>query len=117
MRFLAAAADAFLARALRSAAAQVDGYTPAADAEMPLAERIAIADAFFQAIAADVRHGGNEAFSISDHIQMPPFAAFRESVAYHSTLAHEHTHWSATAARCDRQLASASEITPTRLKI
>ncbi len=35
---------------------------------------------------------------------MPPFAAFDESIAYYSTLAHEHTHWTASAARCDRQL-------------
>jgi antirestriction protein ArdC len=74
-------------------AAQVDGYTPAADAETPLPERIATADAFFQNIGADVRHGGNEAFfsPVSDHIQMPPYAAFRENVAYYSVLAHEHT--------------------------
>ena len=40
----------------------------------------------------------------TDHIQMPPFQAFAENVAYYSTLAHEHTHWTAPAARCDRQL-------------
>jgi antirestriction protein ArdC len=87
-------------------AAQVDGYTPAADAEAPLPERIAHADAFFTSIGADVRHGGNQAFyaPASDHIQMPPFAAFRDSVSYYSTLAHESTHWTAPAARCDRQL-------------
>ena len=34
-------------------AAQVDGYTPKADADMPMPERIAHADAFFQAIGAD----------------------------------------------------------------
>jgi antirestriction protein ArdC len=86
--------------------AQVDAYTPPVDAETPIVERIAHAEAFFQNIGADVRHGGNEAFysPASDHIQMPPYAAFRENVAYYSTLAHEHTHWTATAARCDRQL-------------
>ena len=35
---------------------------------------------------------------------MPPFGAFVENVAYYSTLAHEHTHWTAQASRCDRQL-------------
>src|ERR1035438_3600041 len=35
---------------------------------------------------------------------MPPFAAFVENVAYYSTLAHEHTHWTARSERCDRQL-------------
>jgi len=29
---------------------------------------------------------------------------FVESVSYYSTLAHEHTHWTANAGRCDRQL-------------
>jgi len=87
-------------------AAQVDGYTPTPDADMPMPERIAHAEAFFQAIRADLRHGGNQAFyaPATDHIQMPPFQAFREGIAYYSTLAHEHTHWTAPTARCDRQL-------------
>jgi antirestriction protein ArdC len=87
-------------------AAQVDGYTPKADPDMPMPERIERADAFFQAIGANVRHGGNRAYYApdSDHIQMPPFAAFGENVAYYSTLAHEHTHWTAKADRSDRQL-------------
>jgi len=77
-----------------------------ADSDMPMPERIAHAEAFFARIAATVRHGGNQAFysPISDHIQMPPFQAFREGVSYYSTLAHEHTHWTAPTARCDRQL-------------
>jgi antirestriction protein ArdC len=87
-------------------AAQVDGYTPKADAERSMLERIAQADAFFSAIGADVRHGGNQAFyaPISDHIQMPPFQAFRESAGFYSVLAHEHTHWTASASRCNREL-------------
>src|SRR6266853_5998005 len=43
-------------------AAQVDGYTPKVDADAKMPERIAHADAFFQAIQADLRHGGNQAF-------------------------------------------------------
>jgi antirestriction protein ArdC len=84
----------------------VDGYTPKVDADMPMPERIAHADAFFQAIRADVRNGGNSAFyaPVTDHIQMPPFQAFTENVSYYSTLAHEHTHFTANAGRCDRQL-------------
>lgn len=35
---------------------------------------------------------------------MPPFRSFEENVAYYSTLAHEHTHWTAQSERCDRQL-------------
>ncbi len=87
-------------------AAQVDGYTPATDPEAPMLERIAHADAFFQNVAADLRHGGNQAFysPSTDHIQMPPFQSFREQVSYYSVLAHEHTHWTARAGRCDREL-------------
>jgi antirestriction protein ArdC len=87
-------------------AAQVDGYTPKADPDMPMPERIERADAFFQAIGANVQHGGNRAYYApdSDHIQMPPFGAFVENVSYYSTLAHEHTHWTAKVDRCDRQL-------------
>ena len=87
-------------------AAQVDGYTPKADADIAMPERIAHAEAFFQAIRADLRHGGNQAFyaPATDHIQMPPFGAFADNVFYYSTLAHEHTHWTAKTERCDRQL-------------
>jgi antirestriction protein ArdC len=87
-------------------AAQVDGYTPTADPEVSIPERIAHAEEFFKAIQAEIRHGGNQAFyaPVSDHIQMPPFGAFAENVSYYSVLAHEHTHWTAKAGRCDRQL-------------
>src|SRR5215472_9580048 len=56
-------------------AAQVDGYTPIAELDVPMPERIAHADAFFTSICATVRHGGNQAFYAlaTDHIQMPPF--------------------------------------------
>jgi len=36
---------------------------------------------------------------------MPAFQAFKENVSYYSTVAHEHTHWTAKVDRCDRQLA------------
>jgi antirestriction protein ArdC len=87
-------------------AAQVDGYTPKAEAERPMLERIEQTDAFFKAIGSDVRHGGNQAFysPAGDYVQMPPFAAFRDAVSYYSVLAHEHTHWTANAARCNREL-------------
>jgi antirestriction protein ArdC len=87
-------------------AAQVDGYTPKAEPESTLNERMEHAEVFFGGVGADVRHGGNRAYysPSSDHIQMPSFQAFDESVSYYSTLAHEHTHFTATAARCDRQL-------------
>jgi len=38
-------------------AAQVDGYTPKQDADIPMPERIAHAEAFFTRIGADVSHG------------------------------------------------------------
>ena len=87
-------------------ASQVDGYTPKADVERPMLERIERADAFFKAIGADLRHGGNRAYysPSGDYVQMPPFDAFRENVSYYSTLAHEHTHWTSHGARCNREL-------------
>ncbi len=87
-------------------AVQVDGYTPKVDPERPMLERIEQADAFFKAIGADLRHGGNQPFysHSGDYVQMPPFQAFRENVSYYSVLAHEHTHWTASAARCNREL-------------
>ncbi|SRR5579885_710110 len=87
-------------------AAQVDGYTPACEVVEEKNERIARADQFFQAIGADIRHGGNRAYYTPDldFIQMPHLHAFDDSVAYYSTLAHEHTHWTATRGRCEREL-------------
>jgi antirestriction protein ArdC len=87
-------------------AAQVDGYTPKVDAERPMPERIEQAEAFFKAIGSDLRHGGNQAFysPATDYVQMPPFQAFRDGLSYYSVLAHEHTHWTANAARCNREL-------------
>jgi len=87
-------------------AAQVDGYTPKAEPAVSMPERIERAETWFQSIGATVCNGGNRAYYApgTDHIQMPPFAAFDENVSYYSTLAHEHTHWSARAERCDRQL-------------
>src|SRR5438270_11211249 len=38
------------------------------------------------------------------YIQIPPFGAFNENTPHYSTLAHEHTHRTAKAERCDRQL-------------
>jgi antirestriction protein ArdC len=87
-------------------ASQVDGYTPKVETIESIPERIAKADAFFACLGADLRHGGNRAYytTADDHIQMPVLARFDENVSYYSTLAHEHTHWTAKADRCDRQL-------------
>jgi antirestriction protein ArdC len=43
-------------------AAQVDGYTPKADADTPIEQRIESADVFFARIIARVAHQGNRAF-------------------------------------------------------
>lgn len=87
---------------------QIDGlpdhyYAKPAPRSAPL-PRIARAEAFFAAIGADIRHGGGRAFYAvgSDHIQMPPFEAFRDAEAYYATRAHETVHWTRHPARLDR---------------
>lgn len=69
-------------------------------------ERVADAEAFFNATKADIRHGGDSAYysPALDYIQMPPFEAFRNGLAYYATLAHEATHWTKHPNRLDRQL-------------
>jgi antirestriction protein ArdC len=86
--------------------AQVEGYTPKAEPNIPILERIERAETFFRSVGANVKHGGNQAYYSpdADYIQMPPFAAFIENVSYYSILAHEHTRWTAKPERCDRQL-------------
>src|SRR4029077_469352 len=66
--------------------------------------RIEHAERFFADTGADVRHGGDRAYyaSGSDHIQMPPFEAFRDAESYYATLAHESTHWTRHASRLNR---------------
>jgi len=87
-------------------AAQVDGYAAPALPVLPEPERIGHAEAFFAALDADIRHGGNRACYVPglDQVRMPPFPAFRDAVAYYATLAHEATHWTGHASRCARDL-------------
>ena len=87
-------------------AAQVDGYATPALPVLPEAERIDRAEAFFAALGADIRHGGSRACYVPslDQIRMPLFAAFRDPVAYYATLAHEATHLTGHASRCNRHL-------------
>ena len=87
-------------------AAQVDGYEAPALPVLPEAERIDHAEAFFAALGADIRHGGSRACYVPslDQIRMPPFAAFRDPVAYYATLAHEATHLTGHPSRCARDL-------------
>lgn len=69
-------------------------------------QRIAEADTFFSATAADIRHGGSSAYYVigEDRIQMPMFESFRDAQSYYATLAHETTHWTRHSSRLDRDL-------------
>lgn len=75
-------------------------------AEPPLepAQRVAHADAFFAAIGADIRHGGDSAYYAihPDYVQVPPFECFADPESYYATLAHECTHWTRHPTRLDR---------------
>lgn len=86
---------------------QVDGYDMPAVAAKPEAERTANAEAFFAAVGADVRHGGNRAFYLpsSDRIQLPDFADFRSPLDYYATSAHEHVHWTGHESRNHRDFS------------
>lgn len=88
-------------------AQQLEDYVPPALPERPEHQRIEEAETFFASLGADIRHGGGRAFyrPSSDHIQMPPFEAFVDPIAYYSTLAHEATHWTGAKNRLDRDLS------------
>lgn len=81
-------------------------YYARAESVIDPIQRIAHADAFFANLKADIRHGGNRAYYAvsTDHIQMPPFEAFRDAVAYFATLGHETCHWSGAKSRLNRDL-------------
>ena len=79
-------------------------YATAAPQISPLA-RQEEAEAFFAALGADVRHGGNRAFYAPepDFVQMPPFESFRDPESYYSTLGHECIHWTRHPSRLARE--------------
>jgi antirestriction protein ArdC len=90
---------------------QIDGlpesyYAPVAEVIDPV-ERIENADRFFRNTGATIRHSGNQAYysPVTDHIQMPPFKAFRDAAGYAAVLAHETTHWTAREDRVGRDLS------------
>ena len=87
-------------------AAQVDGYAPRTEPDMPIEQRIESAEQFFTRIEARVVHQGNRAFysPADDTITLPPFTAFFTPLDYYSARAHETGHWTSHASRCDRQL-------------
>jgi antirestriction protein ArdC len=88
---------------------QVDGCKLPKRFEPKLSQnqRIGQAESFFAAIGVRVRDGGNRAFYRPDTpeaVYMPGFSQFPEAPQYYSVLAHETTHWTSHASRCNRQL-------------
>jgi antirestriction protein ArdC len=87
---------------------QVEGlpayFYAVAEPRLDAAQRIDHADAFFAATAADIRHGGSQAYYAlqPDYVQMPPFECFEDPESYYATLAHECTHWTRHPTRLDR---------------
>jgi antirestriction protein ArdC len=73
-------------------------------------ERIAHAEAFFQATKADIRYRGDRAFySVDgDYIQMPVIEAFRDAESFYSTLGHESIHRTKHPSRLDRDFGRKS---------
>jgi antirestriction protein ArdC len=67
-------------------------------------QRIARADAFFEATCASIVHGGSRACYVprTDNIHMPCIDAFHDAESYYATLAHEATHWTQHPLRLDR---------------
>ena len=88
---------------------QVDGckLPKRFEPKLSVHERMAEADSFFARVGVQVRDGGNRAFYRPDTpeaVYMPGFTQFPDRVDYYSVLAHETTHWTSHASRCDRQL-------------
>jgi antirestriction protein ArdC len=81
-------------------------YYATANAEPNPDQRIAHAEAFFDATGFDIRHGGDSAYYVPslDYIQMPPFEAFRDAQSFYSTLSHEACHATRHESRLDRDL-------------
>jgi antirestriction protein ArdC len=91
-------------------ASQIDGipaYVPPTVAEAPWrapeAAEIVLANS-----GAVIRTGGDRAFysPATDHIQMPPKAAFATAPGYCGVLIHEMSHWSGAPSRLNRDLGN-----------
>ena len=61
---------------------------------LPLSDRLAHADQFVITTGAAIHLGGNQAYysPVGDHIQLPPFEAFKDKESYYATALHELTH-------------------------
>ena len=89
------------------AAEQVDGADRFLEirTEDP-ARQIDSAERYFDAVGAQVIHGGNAACYVptADRIHIPHPDQFARPSDFYSTLAHEHTHWSGHDSRLRRDL-------------
>lgn len=86
---------------------QVDGWTEPVGPVLNADERHDEMDAFFDAIGATVVEGGSSAYYhlVTDDIHVPAFEDFDSSVAFYSTLAHEHGHWTGAKSRLGRDMS------------
>jgi len=89
-------------------ASQIDGipaYVPPTVAEAPWRAPEA-AEIILANSGAVVRIGGDRAFysPATDHIQMPPQAAFATALGYCGVLIHEMSHWTGAPSRLNRDL-------------
>lgn len=86
-------------------------YYRGREPSMDLIQPIEHAEQFFANTKATIRHGGNQAFyaPLTDHIQMPVLASFRDAESYVAVLAHESVHWTAHPDRVDRDLSRYSK--------
>lgn len=89
-------------------ASQIDGipaYIPPTITEAPWCAPEA-AEIILANSSAVVRTGGNRAFYslATDHIQMPPQAAFATASGYCGVLIHEMSHWTGAPSRLNRDL-------------
>jgi antirestriction protein ArdC len=84
---------------------QVEGYEPTRVEPLPIEERIANAETFFNNCEAVVHHGGNRAFYApsQDSIQLPLFEQFKSAEGYYATRGHETVHWTGHESRCARE--------------
>lgn len=86
--------------------AQVEGYIAPEIAPLPESRRIADAEQFIRHLGIETRIGGNRAYYVpsGDYIQMPPFALFRDAIAFYAVYLHECAHATGAEQRLNRVL-------------
>lgn len=87
-------------------AAQVDGIECESAEDLPESERIARAEAFFNALPGTVHFDSEEAYysKNEDAIHMPAFSQFTSAAQFYSVLGHERSHWCGASSRLNRDL-------------